>query len=132
MIIRPLVAFGLLILPGCSVVMALSGKPEPRFELLQVGMSRERAETILGSPAEVATTKDGNQIALYIYERGNERSVTRAMIHSVLDVLTIGLWELPASVVELKQGEEVRFPIVYGRDETILLLNDYGIASTHP
>ena len=36
--VRNLIVLTLLILPGCSVVMALSGKPEPRFEQLQVGM----------------------------------------------------------------------------------------------
>jgi hypothetical protein len=116
----------LFILPGCSVVMALSGKPEPHFEQLQVGMSREEAETILGSPAEVVTTKEGNQTAIYIYERGNERSIARAVIHLFMDVITIGFWEIPATAAEGSQGEERRFPIVYDRNGRVLLLNEYG------
>lgn len=124
--IRAFVVLTLFILPGCSVVMALSGKPLPHFEQLHTGMSREEAENVLGQPAEVVQTKDGNQTALYLYELGNEPSVVRAIIHAFLDVLTLGFWEIPASVAELKQGEERRFPIVYAPDGKILVLNEYG------
>ena len=120
------VVLTLFILPGCSVVMALSGKPEPRFEQLQVGMSREGVENILGSPAETVPTKDGNQTAIYIYERGNERSIVRAVIHLFMDIITFGFWEIPATAAEGSQGEERRFPIVYAPDGTVLLLNEYG------
>jgi len=89
-------------------------------------MPREEVETILGSPAEVATTKEGNQTAIYIYVRGNERSIARAVIHFFMDVITIGFWEIPATAAEGMQGEERRFPIVYAPDGTVLLLNEYG------
>ncbi|MET0514586.1 MAG: outer membrane protein assembly factor BamE [Nitrospiraceae bacterium] len=124
--VRNLIVLTLLILPGCSVVMALSGKPEPRFEQLQVGMPREEVETILGPPAEVVTTKEGNQTAIYVYQRGNERSILRAVIHLFMDIITLGFWEIPATAAEGSQGEERRFPIVYGPDGTVLLLNEYG------
>ena len=86
----------------------------------------EGVENILGSPAETVPTKDGNQTAIYIYERGNERSIVRAVIHLFMDIITFGFWEIPATAAEGSQGEERRFPIVYGPDGTVLLLNEYG------
>lgn len=113
-------------LAGCSVGMAISGKPEPKLDQLHIGMLREHVEAILGAPIEVAQTKDGNHTGVYVYRRGDEPSPGRAILNLVLDVLTVFLWEIPATAAEASRGEERRYPVVYNPQETVIALNEYG------
>lgn len=113
-------------LAGCSVGMAISGKPEPRLELLHVGMAREHVEGILGQPVETAQTKDGYHTAVYVYTRGNEPSAGRAIFNLVMDGFTLLLWEIPATAAEASRGEARRYPVVYDSEDKAVALNDYG------
>lgn len=121
-----LIAVLLLQLAGCSVGMAISGKPEPKLDQLHIGMMREHVEAILGAPIEVAQTKDGHHTGVYVYRRGDEPSAGRAILNLVLDILTVFLWEIPATAAEAARGEDRRYPVVYDLQEKVIALNEYG------
>lgn len=113
-------------LAGCSVGMAISGKPEPRLELLHVGMARQHVEGVLGQPIETVPTTDGFHTAVYVYTRGDEPSVGRAIFNLFMDVITLLIWEIPATAAEASRGEQRRYPVVYDSEEKVVALNEYG------
>ncbi len=110
-------------LAGCSVGMALSGKKDPNLGAFRVGSTRGEAELQLGSPISSVTTPDGGRTDIYEYELGNEPSAGRAIGHGIMDVLTLGLWELVGTPIEGFTGSTHRISIVYGRDDRIIAIN---------
>lgn len=90
-----------IMLNGCAVGMALSGKREPEMGDLREGMDISEAHFIMRdyTPA-VTTTPDGLRIEEYRIELGNAPSGGRAIGHAVMDVLTWGLWEIIGTPVE--------------------------------
>lgn len=111
---------------GCSVGMAISGKREPRLELLHVGMARQHVEGILGQPVDTAQTTDGYHTAVYVYTRGDEPSAGRAIFNLFMDVITLLIWEIPATAAEASRGEQRRYPVVYDSEDKVVALNEYG------
>ncbi|MCM2286413.1 MAG: hypothetical protein NDI81_16640 [Desulfobacula sp.] len=109
----------LLCLCGCSVGMALSGKKEPNIGAIKVGSTRGEVEMHLGSPATSTTLADGTRIDIYEYELGNEPSAGRAVGHGVMDVLTLGLWEVVGTPIEGVQGEKRQLNITYDDSEHV-------------
>lgn len=109
----------LLCLCGCSVGMALSGKQEPNIGAVKVGSTRGEVEMHLGSPATSTTLADGTRVDIYEYELGNEPSAGRAVGHGVMDVLTLGLWEVVGTPIEGVQGEKRQLNITYDDSEHV-------------
>ena len=79
---------------GCSVYMAAAGDEEPNLSNIRKGASRGEIELALGQPVSLATQKDGGTVATYEYILGNEPSAGRAVGHAVMDLLTLGGWEI--------------------------------------
>ena len=96
---------------GCSVGMAMSGKEDPNFAAFRVGSTRGEVELQLGSPVSSVTIPEGKRVDVYEYEIGNKQSATRAIYHGVLDVLTVGLWEIIGTPIEGSIGEKKRVAI---------------------
>ena len=92
-----------LIMQGCSVGMAMSGKKQPELGAVRVGATRGEIELQLGAPIEVRE-ENGHRVDIYEYEIGNEPSAGRAIGHGVMDVLTLGIWEVVGTPVEGFQG----------------------------
>ena len=112
-----------ILLSGCSVGMALNGHKEPNLAVCKVGADRSTVELQLGSPYSVATTPDGNLVATYEYEIGNEPSAGRAAFHGTMDLLTLGIWEAVGTPIEGFTGEKKRILIEYNKANKILAIN---------
>ena len=112
-----------LALAGCSVGMALSGKKEPDLGVIRIGSTRGEVELQLGSPIESVTRPDGLRSDVYEYEIGNEPSAGRAAGHAVMDIFTLGLWEVIGTPIEAVQGEEFRVTILYSPDDRVVSIN---------
>jgi len=110
-------------LTACSVGMALSGEKEPNLGAFNVGSTRGEAELQLGSPVSSVTNPNGTRTDIYEYELGNEPSAGRAIGHGVMDILTLGLWEVVGTPIEAFQVSKHRITIVYGKDDRIISLN---------
>jgi len=110
-------------LNGCSVGMAMSGKQQPNLGMIQVGASRGEVELTLGSPIDTVTLRDGNRMDVYAYEIGNEPSAGRAAGHAVMDLLTLGLWEIVGTPVEASTGNKKLLNIAYDKDDRVLSIN---------
>jgi hypothetical protein len=110
-------------LGGCSVGMAMSGSDNPDLGAVRVGATRGEVQMQLGSPVRTTTLPDGTRTDLYEYEIGNEPSAARAMGHGVMDVLTLGAWEIIGTPVEGFQGEKYQATITYGQDDKVIQIS---------
>ena len=120
------VGSAMLLLPmqGCSVFMAATGDKDPNFAVLQVGASRGVVELELGTAVEQHVARDGTTTCIYEYTIGNEPSGGRAVAHGVMDVLTLGLWEVIGTPVELIIPDHHRITVVYAPNQTVLAVNE--------
>ena len=110
-------------LAGCSVGMAMSGKKDPNLGAFRIGSTRGEVELQLGSPISTTTTGEGRRVDLYEYEIGNEPSAGRAIAHGVMDVLTLGIWEIIGTPIEGFQGTKHRLTITYDNEDRVLAIN---------
>ena len=124
---KAMIVIGLLFLCGCSVGMALSGKREPNIGSIKVGSTRGEVEMHLGPPTMSTTIEDGTRVDIYEYEVGNEPSAGRAIGHGIMDVLTLGLWEIIGTPIEAVQGDKRQITITYDSSDRVK-----SITSTAP
>ena len=110
--ILSLMIISCLFMAGWSVGMAMSGKKEPQLGAVRTGATRGEVELQLGHPVE-AHEENGRRVDIYEYEIGNEPSAGRAIGHGVMDVLTLGLWEVAGTPIEGMQGEKKRLAVTY-------------------
>lgn len=109
---------------GCSVGMAMSGKDNPNLGMVQVGASRGEIELTLGSPVKTITLENINRMDVYEYQIGNEPSAGRATGHAVMDLLTLGLWEIIGTPVEASQGDKHSLTIIYDKEDKVVSINN--------
>ena len=109
-----------LALGACSVGMALSGKDNPDLGAVRVGAPRGEVELHLGPPIKSASLDDGMRADVYQYQIGNEPSAGRAIGHGVMDVLTLGLWEVVGTPIEGVQGETYHATVTYDRSDKVV------------
>jgi len=109
----------LLCLCACSVGMELSGKKEPNIGAIKVGSTRGEVEMHLGYATASTTLDDGTRVDIYEYELGNEPSTGRAISHGVMDVLTLGLWEIAGTPIESVQCEKRQITITYDNSDRV-------------
>jgi hypothetical protein len=99
---------------GCAVYMAAAGDEEPNISNVRRGASRGEIEMALGQPKSLVTDPNGQLAATYEYTVGNQPSTGRAIGHAVLDVLTLGGWELIGTPIEaFNQGDKVKVTVHY-------------------
>jgi hypothetical protein len=110
---------------GCSVLMAMSGTPEPNFDAFQVGSTREQVEDQLRTPVSSQVLPDGKGLSIYHYEMGNSPNGHRALMNLYIDLYTLGIWELPATVIEAMMGNKEESRIIYGPDDRVLEIHGY-------
>lgn len=104
---------------ACSVGMAMSGSENPDLGAIRVGASRGEIELHLGSPIKTTPLPDGGRADVYQYEIGNEPSAGRAVGHGVMDVLTLGIWEVVGTPIEAVQGETYHATITYDGSDKV-------------
>lgn len=110
---------------GCSVGMALSGDDRPSLSAVRPGASRAMVERQLGEPVDSETLDDGRRVDIYEYETGDEPSVWRAVGHGVMDVLTVGIWELAGTPIEASKGKSHRAVVTYDENDTVIEVRKY-------
>jgi len=110
-----------LLLHSCSVGMALSGQEQKDTSVFYYGAHRSFVHAKTGLPSHAIQDKDGKWIDTYLIITGNEPSAGRAIGHGVMDVLTLGLWEVIGTPIEAVAGgeEHDRFVLYYDEEDKI-------------
>ena len=106
---------------GCSVAMSAKKSGVSIDELSQ---SRTRLGVLAHDGVEIVKTnkdKDGNIIYEDYLVQKPTGSTARAVMHGVLDVGTLGLWEVVGTPLEghIGQKDKVGVRIYYNEDETV-------------
>ena len=96
----------------------MSGKPDPNVGALDVGSSRDVVLLNLGQPTRTLATEEG-RTDYFQLERGNQPSAGRAVGHAVMDVLTLGIWEVVGTPIEGFTGDEFTLTIHYDADDKV-------------
>jgi hypothetical protein len=121
---RNLTLLGSLCIPmlfstGCAVGMALSGERQPNLAAFSTGSTRGEVELQLGQSVQTTVREDGGRTDVYQYELGDEPSAGRAIGHGVMDVATLGLWEVVGTPIEAVQGDVRRVVIEYDTHDRV-------------
>ena len=99
---------------GCSVIMAMSGEPEPDMKVLEPGTSRQDVESQFGSPKE-SVKHNGTVEDTYEYEMGDPPDSDRGLAHLAIDIYSLFFYEFFATPLELFKfvGEDYLINITY-------------------
>ena len=108
----------LLFLPSCSVGMAMSGSPDPNTGALRIGQPRDEVLLHLGQPTKTFAVAGGRTDEFHL-QRGNRPSTGRAVGHAVMDVLTLGAWEIIGTPIEGFTGETFTLSVSYDAEEKV-------------
>ena len=120
--------FSFFLLSACSVGMALSGNDNPDLGALKVGATRGEVQLHLGPPATSQTLENGQRLDVYEYEIGNEPSAGRAAAHGVMDILTLGIWEVVGTPIEAIQGDKYKATIKYDKNDKVIDISSKKVA----
>ena len=104
---------------GCAVFMALKGKEDPNLGVFGAGQDRAMAIATLGPPHKTYFA-DGNRVDVFKLKRGDKPSAGRAIAHGVLDVMTIGVWEVIGTPIEVMQGETFYLTVSYDDQDRVV------------
>jgi len=106
---------------GCSVGMALSGKPDPNLGAVKEKARRGEVELNLGGPPiRTMSLPNGKLLCVYKYSTGDTPSPGRAIFHVFMDVFTLGLWEIIGTPVEGFTGNTHYVSITYDDDDRVV------------
>jgi hypothetical protein len=113
---------------GCSVGMAMSGKPDPNLGAVKEKVKRGEVELNLGGgPIKATSLSNGQLLCVYKYETGNTASTGRAIFHLLMDVFTLGLWEIIGTPMEGFSGNTQYVSVVYDGDERVVEVKPYNL-----
>jgi len=118
--------YAILVLSGCSIIMAASGEKQPNFDYITVGAPRNQVEAEFGHPVSTNSLTEGKEEASYKYEMGNSPNTGRAWMYGYAWLTIIGILGEPIySLIELNMGHDEETRIVYGPDNRVLEIHGY-------
>ena len=82
---------------GCFAVKLAQGEKGTNVTAIQPGVSRANAEAILGPPVRTWTSPTGMRYATYHYDAGLPPDIPDAAAFALMDLLTVGMFELTAA-----------------------------------
>lgn len=107
------------ILASCSVIMAAK-KDGTNIEKVQACRSRGQFLALGGIVVHSERTIDSELIETYQFKK-ESGSTARALMHGVLDVSTLGLWEVVGTPIEVCSNDKTCFSIkvYYDKNENV-------------
>ncbi len=106
---------------GCSVVLATRQPPKRDMAVLNPGAPRTLVLSELGEPMWTDDATAG-RTDIFVFTQGYTKGVktARALFHGAADVLTLGLWEVVGTPVELlADGRLIKAEVVYDTKDRI-------------
>lgn len=107
------------LLPSCSVMMAARCEG---VSITQVQANRTRCDMLASGARVLESERDDDGYLVEIYRFQKERgSTVRAVMHGVLDVSTMGLWEVVGTPIEAYSDvpEYFLIRVFYNSDDTV-------------
>ncbi len=107
---------------GCAVHSAMNQPDKKDVSVLKRGTPRFEVIGELGEPVYTEKTDDGKLIDTYAFVQGYSKGVkaTRALGHGLLDIATLGLWEVIGSPAEaIASGDKVVVRVFYDKSKLV-------------
>ena len=121
------------LLSGCSIAMALHGHPEPNFDNINVGTTREEVELEFGKPVSTRQLENGKYEEKFQYEMGNTPNPGRAAMWGYAWLTIIGILGEPIySLIELMQGSDEETRVVFDANNRAVDIAGYRPALPSP
>lgn len=89
--------------------MSFNGKKEGQVGLVMKGDSKGHVSSKLYSTPVQIINRDSSEILVYKLIKGKERNLTRGIVYTTFDILTLGLSELVTTPIEINRGEVYYF-----------------------
>ncbi len=115
----------LLFASGCSVYMAANQPGKKDLNVLATGTKRVTVIGEIGAPIH-SEIQDGKRVDLYVFQQGFSEGTKalRAFGHGLLDVATVGAWELIGTPYEgATRGDEIRVLVTYDDQDRVHKVN---------
>ena len=106
----------LVLIQGCAVHMAAEKQTRKDLSVLKIGGDRDDIVRVLGAPYMTQRFEDGRCKDIYkiVEDAGSKGTKTLAVAgHTTMDVLTLGLWEIVGTPLELATREHATMFILY-------------------
>lgn len=118
------VVMGVVVLAqGCSVAMASKEQTRKDLSILRVGGDRDDIVQVLGAPYMTTRNDDGSCKDVYklVEDAQSKGAKTLSVVgHAAMDVVTLGLWEIAGTPLELATKQEATtFILYYGADNKL-------------
>lgn len=114
---------GLMLVQGCSATMASKKQTRKDLSVLRIGGNRDDIVQVLGAPYITTRNNDGSCKDVYklVENAPSKGEKTLAVIgHATASVVTLGLWEIAGTPIELAtQQEATTFILYYGADNKL-------------
>ena len=95
----------------------------PYISNIKQGISKNMVENELGQPVQWITNEDGTYTGIYKY-RFDPGAQGRMAMHAILDLFTMGVWEIPGTIWELfEKGETYNFTVLYDPDMNVIKMS---------
>jgi hypothetical protein len=111
-------------LAGCSVAMSANRSTRRGdVAMLRPGAERTLIEATFGLPNSSHSLEDGKTIAIYLLDPDAHSEGAKAAAiggHLIMDVLTLGLWEVIGTPLEIAARDQlVSYAVIYGTDHRV-------------
>jgi hypothetical protein len=106
---------------GCSVYMAARQPDKKDVQLFNSGTPRSQVLAEFGVPAKTSI-EDGQVCDTFVFRQGYGKGAkwARGVFHGTADILSVGLWEMVGTPIELiADGEEVQLDVFYGQRQQV-------------
>lgn len=117
-----LLALFCLSISGCAVFMAARQPDKKNLNCLNAGTPRDRVLAELGNPTASETDAQGQKADIFKFKQGYDTGVkvSRALVHGVADIFTLGLWEVVGTPTEaIFSGKDVAVRVTYDGDNKV-------------
>ena len=99
----------------------MSGSEQKDISIIFPGLSRAVVIAMLGSPENTTKDENGCYTDSFIIVKGNAPSISRAIMHGALNIVSHGFWEVTGTTFEMRAAREnfSRVIIVYDKDDNV-------------
>lgn len=123
LLLSVLVMGGMIVAQGCSVAMASKEQTRKDLSVLRIGGDRDDIVQVIGAPYITTRNEDGSCKDVYkiVEDAQSKEGKTLAVVgHAAMDVVTLGLWEIAGTPLELATKQEATtFILYYGPDNKL-------------
>jgi hypothetical protein len=107
---------------GCSVKSAMSQPDKKDVSVFNRGTPRFEVIGEVGQPVDIQKNDDGTITDTYSFIQGYSKGAKagRAIGHGIMDVMTLGLWEIVGSPTEaIASGDKVVVRVKYDKSKLV-------------